>query len=151
METKDQLVKTIRDWVRLDNEIRILQKEQSKRKNAKKALSDSLIEVMKINEIDCFDINDGQILYNKKNVKKPLTKKMLLDVLQKYYHGDLLKALEVNDFILKNREETLKESITRKVDKAETTEEKEKVGKINEKFEKISEVEKLKNFFRINN
>ena len=124
METKEQLIKTIRDWVRLDNEIRLLQKEECKRKNAKKALSSSLIEVMKLNDIDCFDINDGQILYNKKNVKKPITKKVLLEVLQKYYNGDLLKALEVNDFILNNREETIKESITRKVDKVEKIEEK---------------------------
>ena len=80
METKDQLVKAIRDWVRLDNEIRLLQKEESKRKNAKKSLSNTLMEVMKLNEIDCFDINDGQILYNKKNVKKPITKKVLLKI-----------------------------------------------------------------------
>ena len=67
MDTKEHLVKTIRDWVRLDNEIKKLQKEQLSRKNDKKKITNSLIEVMKKNEIDCFDINDGQILYSKKN------------------------------------------------------------------------------------
>jgi hypothetical protein len=71
---------------------------------------------MKRNEIDCFDINDGQICYTKKNVKKPITKKILLDLLAKYYDGDLLKANDVNNFILNNREEEVKESIVRKID-----------------------------------
>jgi hypothetical protein len=117
METKEQLIKTIRDWVRLDNEIRNLQNEQLKRKNEKKNISNSLIDIMKKNEIDCFDINDGQILYTKKNIKKPITKKVLLDLLAKYYNGDLLKATDINNFILDNREETIKETIIRKIDK----------------------------------
>jgi hypothetical protein len=116
METKEQLIKTIREWVKLDNDIRKLQKEQLSRKNEKKALSQSLIDIMKRNEIDCFDINDGQICYTKKNVKKPITKKILLDLLAKYYDGDLLKANDVNNFILNNREEEVKESIVRKID-----------------------------------
>jgi hypothetical protein len=115
VETKDQLVKVIRDWVRLDNEIRKLQKEQTNRKNDKKNITNSLIEIMKKNEIDCFDINDGQIFYSKKNIKKPITRKALLDILGKYFNGDLLKAGELNEFILNNREEETKETIVRKM------------------------------------
>jgi len=115
METKEELIKTIREWVKIDNEIRTLQKEQLNRKNDKKRLSSSLIDIMKKNEIDCFDINDGQIIYNKKNVKKPITKKVLLEILQKYYKEDLLKANDVNNFILNNREESIKEEIVRKI------------------------------------
>ena len=36
METKEQLIKCVKDWVRIDNEIRLLQKELSTRKNDKK-------------------------------------------------------------------------------------------------------------------
>jgi len=115
METKEELIKTIREWVKIDNEIRTLQKEQLNRKNDKKRLSSSLIDIMKKNEIDCFDINDGQIIYNKKNVKKPITKKALLEILQKYYKEDLLKANDVNNFILNNRQESIKEEIVRKI------------------------------------
>lgn len=117
METKEQLVKTIKDWVKLDNEIRKLQKEIKQRKDEKAKTSTILMETMKKNEIDCFDINNGQICYTKKNVKKPITKKVLLDILSKYYKGDVLKASEINNFILDNREETVKESIVLKVTK----------------------------------
>lgn len=117
MDTKDTLIKTVKEWVKLDNEIRTLQKEQLQRKTEKKTLSNTLIEIMRNNEIDCFDINDGQICYNKKNVKKPITKKVLMDTLAKYFKGDLLKASQLNDFIIENREEVIKETIVRKIDK----------------------------------
>ena len=117
METKDQLIFTIREWVRLDNEIRKLHREQLNRKNEKKSLSNSLLQTMKNNNIDCFDINDGQLMYSKTNVKKPITKKILLELLARYYQGDLLKATDLNDFILNNREDVVKETIVRKIDK----------------------------------
>jgi hypothetical protein len=117
MENKEQLVKTIKEWVKIDNEIRTLQQQQLIRKKEKKIISDSLIDVMKKNEIDCFDINDGQIIYNKKNVKKPLTKKMLLNVLSNFFDNDTAKATELNNYILENRENVVKENIVRKVNK----------------------------------
>jgi hypothetical protein len=115
METKEQLVNTIRKWIKIDNEIRALQKESNKRRADKKKISNDLIDVMKKNEIDCFDINDGQLLYSKKNVKKPITQKVLLDILSNYYQGDTLKASEVNNFIMENRESTTRETIVRKI------------------------------------
>jgi hypothetical protein len=115
--TKEYLVQTIRDWVRLDNEMRTLQNELKERKNEKKRVSMSLIDMMKQHEIDCFDIKDGQICYTRKNVKKPITKKVLMDTLSKYFKGDLLKAEELNTYIIENREEVVKESIVLKLDK----------------------------------
>lgn len=118
--TKEHLIKTIKNWVRLDNEMRTLQNELKQRKLEKKKVSITLMDIMKNNEIDCFDINDGQICYTRKNVKKPITKKMLMDTLSKYFKGDILKASELNDFIIENREETVKESIVRKIIPPET-------------------------------
>jgi hypothetical protein len=115
METKQQLIDTIKKWVKIDNEIRLLQKEKNNRKKEKKNISNELITVMKNNEIDCFDINDGQIIYSKKSVKKPITQKVLLNLLSTYYNGDVLKASELNDFIMENREETIQEKIVRKI------------------------------------
>tara|TARA_A100001015_G_scaffold316603_1_gene431347 strand:+ start:630 stop:983 length:354 start_codon:yes stop_codon:yes gene_type:complete len=112
---KQQLVQSIREWVKLDNEIRSLKKEQDVRKKQQKSLNETLIDIMKNSDIDCIDIKDGQICYNKKNVKKPITKKYLLDILAKYFEGDIEKAENANDFILNNREEVIKETIVRKL------------------------------------
>jgi hypothetical protein len=117
MDTKEHLIKTIKEWVRLDNDIRKLQKEEKQRKNDKKNISNILMEIMKKNEIDVFDINDGQICYSKKNIKKPITQKILMNVLSDYFKGDMLKASELNEFIRENREEVVQETIVRKITK----------------------------------
>ena len=100
MDTKEQLIKAIQGWVRLDNEIRKLKKEEQLRKDEQKKLSTDLMDIMRKNEIDEVDINNGKLIYSKKNVKKPITKKALLGILSKFYKGDIAKATEINDFIL---------------------------------------------------
>ena len=115
--SKNQLINTVKEWVRIDNEIRQLQKEISKRRQDKKRINSLLMDTMKDNKIDCFDINDGQICYTKKNIKKPINNKVLLDILTKYYNGDINQASEINNFIKDNRTEVTKENITRKLSK----------------------------------
>ena len=116
-DNKNQLIHTVKEWVRIDNEIRQLQKEISTRRQDKKIMNDQLMETMKSNDIDCFDLNDGKICYTKKNVKKPINNKVLLDILTKYYSGDISQASEINNFINDNRIEITKENITRKISK----------------------------------
>ena len=117
MENKQQLIDSIKDWVKLDNEIRKLQSEITSRKNEKKNVSTKLMQTMNANNIDCFDIKDGQLCYTKRNVKKPITKKGLFDILTKYYNGDLMQATQVNEYIIENREEVVKETLVRKMAK----------------------------------
>lgn len=112
METLDQLKQKVREWVRLDNEMRALNKEIASRRLEKKTISGELISVMRENQLDEFDIKDGQLMYVKKNVKKPITQKQLLSILSAYYKNEG-KAEEVNAYILENREEVVKESIRR--------------------------------------
>jgi hypothetical protein len=112
METLDQLKQKVREWVRLDNEIRALNKEIASRRLEKKTISGELISVMRENQLDEFDIKDGQLMYVKKNVKKPITQKQLLSILSSYYKNEE-KAEEVNTYIMENREEVVKESIRR--------------------------------------
>jgi hypothetical protein len=122
MSGKEQLIQTVKEWVRLDNEIRHLQKEISNRRQEKKDINVQLMNTMKSNDIDCFDLNDGQICYTKKNVKKPINNKVLLEILTKYYNGDLNQASDINNFIKENRVEVTKENITRKISKSKTNE-----------------------------
>jgi hypothetical protein len=125
LKTKDQLIIKIKEWVKIDNEIRVLQKEHKKRLADKKKVSEELMKVMRSNDIDVFNLNDGQILYDKRNVKKPITKSALLSILTNYYKGDVVKATDANKYILDNREDVVREKIIRKIttktDKSENT------------------------------
>lgn len=115
LETLEQLKQTVRDWVKLDNEIRTLNKEITTRRNEKKNISKRLIDVMRENKLDIFDLKDGQLMYVKKNKKKPITQKQLLTLLSSYYKEDVSKAEEMRNYLLDNREEVVQEMIQRKI------------------------------------
>ena len=115
MTTKEVLVNTIKDWIGHDDKIKILQKQIKEHKNIKKKLTENLLTIMKTNEIDCFDINNGKILFCKNKVKAPLNKAYLLSTLEKYFENHPnVNATEVSDFVLDNREIIIKENIRRK-------------------------------------
>jgi len=117
METKEQLVNNIKEWIKIDAEIVQLKAEIKERTNKKKNLTENLVTVMKTNQIDCFDINGGALVYKKNKIKKPINGKTLLASLQNYYKENPTIAEELTKHVLDNREEQIKETIKRKVDK----------------------------------
>jgi hypothetical protein len=117
METKDQLVNNIKEWIKLDNEVSQLKTEIKERMNKKKSLTEDLVSVMKSNSIDCFDINGGSLVYKKNKVKKPINGKTLLSALKNYYKTDPTIAEDLTKHIMENREEQIKETIKRKIEK----------------------------------
>lgn len=117
METKEQLVTNIKEWIKMDSEITELKAEIKERNNKKKALTEGLVTTMKSNQIDCFDINGGALVYKKNKVKKPINGKTLLSALQNYYKNEPQKAEDLTKHVLNSREEQIKETIKRKIDK----------------------------------
>ena len=117
METKEQLVINIKEWIKIDNEISQMKTEIKDKNNNKKKLTENLVNVMKKNEIDCFDINGGALVYKQNKTKKPINGKSLLASLQNYYKNDLKSAEEITKYILDSREEKIKETLVRKIDK----------------------------------
>jgi len=115
MDPKEQTIQLVKSWVKYDNDIRELQKEVNIRKKEKLALSNSLIEIMKQTNTGCYELKNGVLMYTVKNIKKPMTKKVLMNVLQKYYQGDSIKAAELNEFIMNNREEVVQEKLVHKI------------------------------------
>jgi len=117
METKEQLVNNIKEWIKMDNEIVQLKTEIKERNNKKKTLTENLVSVMKTNQIDCFDINGGALVYKTNKVKKPINGKTLLAALQNYYKTDTKMAEDLAKHVMDSREEQIKETIKRKIDK----------------------------------
>jgi len=117
METKEELVNNIKEWIKIDGEILKLQNEIKDRKLKKKNLTESLVIVMKKNEIDCFDINGGSLIYKKNKTKKPVNAKTLMSSLKTYFSTNPMQAEEVTKFVMDNREEQIKETIKRKINK----------------------------------
>ena len=117
-QTKEQLVAVVKEWVTLETEIKTLQKHIKERRARKKELTGALVDTMKSNEIDCFDISDGKIIYTQNKVKAPISKKHLLSCLTKYFEqkpND--NSAEIAEFILESREIKIKDNIRLKGNK----------------------------------
>jgi hypothetical protein len=117
METKEQLVNNIKEWLKINSEIDDLKKQIKEKNNIKKTLTENLVIVMKSNQIDCFDINDGALIYKKNKTKKTINGKTLLSALKNYYKTDVNTAEELTKYIMDNREEQIKEIIKYKINK----------------------------------
>jgi hypothetical protein len=115
--SKDQMVTHIKRWIQLDNEIKKTQEELKARKDERKQHTLRLVDIMKSNEIDCFDINNGKLLYTKTKVKAPLSKGQLMQALANYYKNDEEQVRELGDHLMAARQEKVTESIRRKSSK----------------------------------
>jgi seryl-tRNA synthetase len=117
LDTKEELIQRIKEWLKIDNDIIRLNKDLKDLKKKQKQLTNTLVNVMKTNQLDCFDINGGKILYKKSISKKPINSKMLLNTLKTYFSTNPSTADEVTEYILNSRESVVKETIKRKIDK----------------------------------
>ena len=117
MENKEQLITAIKEWVKLENEISVLQRELKVRKEKKKDMSVMLTDVMKSNEIDAFDITGGRLIYTKTKSKAAITKKSLLGILGDYFKDQPAVAEDLATFIHDNREQKMSETVRARFDK----------------------------------
>ena len=113
----NELVDVVKQWVQTDNKLIQLNKMVRELRQEKKRWNESMIQIMKKNEIDIFDIKDGQIKYKMEKKKEPLTQKKLLSILEKHPQLGKEQVQVLNDFVYENRAETVKESIVRKINK----------------------------------
>ncbi len=113
---KEELILNIKEWIKTDNELTKLKAEVKEKKNKMNALTISLMNVMKTNSIECFDINGGALIYKQKKTKRQISGKFLLSQLEEYYKDQPDLAKEITKRVLDNRVEVVKEEIKRKID-----------------------------------
>ena len=115
---KTDLLSTVKTWIELDDQIKTLQKNIRDKRVIKKEATEALVETMRQNDIDCFELGQGnKLIYTKRKSKKPLSKKHLLKALGTYFKGNELQAKEVSKYIMSTREDNIKEDLRRKIPK----------------------------------
>ena len=117
LNAKDELIFNIKEWIKMDNDIVKLKSEVKEKTNKKKELTETLVNVMKNNSIDCFDINGGALVYKQKKTRKTISGKFLLSQLEEYYKDQPELAKDITKKVLDNRVEVVKDEIKRKIDK----------------------------------
>ena len=114
MDNKRQLIENVKNWIDIDNDIKTLQKQLKEKRKEKKIYTENLVDIMKTNNVDCFDIKNGKLIYTKKKIKAPLSKKHLFSSLSNYFKNNSGIIEELGNYILNSREEKIKENIRRK-------------------------------------
>jgi hypothetical protein len=114
-ENKNIMINNIKEWLKLDNDISKLSNELKDKKKNKKQMTDELIKTMKEQNVECFNINGGSLLYKNITSKKPLNKKIIYSSLQDYFKNNNTNVDEIVKYIMENRELQEKETIKRKI------------------------------------
>lgn len=114
---RDELIQTVKEWIKIDNELTKLRNEIKQRNDRRKKITETIVNHMKYTSIDGIDINGGSLIYKQRKSKKPITGKFLLAQLEKFYSNNPEVAKDVTKHVLDNREEVIKEEIKRKVNK----------------------------------
>ena len=111
LTTKEELINHIKEWVSLETEINRLKVETKEKTNKKKILTQSLVNTMKTNNINCFDIKNGSLVYKQRKTKKSITGKFLLAQLEEYYKDNPELAKDITKKVLDNRVEVIKDEL----------------------------------------
>ena len=81
MTDKTRLVESVKNWLQVDTEIKQLQQEIRKRRKMKKEMTDSLVQIMKSQDIEIMNAGESQLIRTEKKTKSALSKKHLINIL----------------------------------------------------------------------
>ena len=113
---RQQLITTIKEWVKLDGEIAAFRRQAKLAADKKKELTKHLVVLMKESSLDEIDLTDSKIIRKTRVTKSSVNKKHLMSCLAKYYKNDDT-AKEVSEFILSSRSEKMTDCIMCKKEK----------------------------------
>ena len=89
MSSQAEMVKIIKEWITIDNDIRNINKEIRIRKEKLKKISQSLMKTMKENEIDTVKVQDKvKVNFKTKTTKGSLTKDVIKKGLGTFFGGN---------------------------------------------------------------
>jgi hypothetical protein len=114
---KEEMITHIKKWIQYDNDIKQLQNELKTKKESRRQHTEQLVNIMKSNEIDCFDVNNGKLLFSRTKVKTPLNKSQMVQALMEYFNNDEPRVRELEDRLMSARKEKITETIRRKINK----------------------------------
>lgn len=115
--SKEEMITHIKKWMQYDNDIKQLQNELKTKKENRRQHTEQLVNIMKSNEIDCFDVNNGKLLFSRTKVKTPLNKSQMVQALMEYFNNDEPRVRELEDRLMSARKEKITETIRRKINK----------------------------------
>ena len=113
-QMKKVLLENIQEWLKIDNEMKLLRKEMKERREKKKLLTSVLVDIMKKNQIDDVALKNEKLLYTQTKTKTPLSKKHLFTSISNFFKDDGELAKNLAKFVMDSRKVKINENIKRK-------------------------------------
>jgi hypothetical protein len=100
------LEENIKEWVKLDNDIKQLNEKIKLLKTEKKNYDNNILQFVSSNNLDnaTVKISNGKLKFVDVNYSQPLTYKFLFDCLNKFFNNNNDKVTEIIKFIKSERE-----------------------------------------------
>ncbi len=115
MTDNSKLVENVKNWLQIDSEIKQLQQEIRKRRTMKKEMTDTLVQIMKSQDIEIMNAGGSQLIRTERKTKSALSKKHLITSLLQFFKEDKETVAQLSTFIMNSRPEKTVENIRRKV------------------------------------
>ena len=112
-DSKENLIKNIESWISLEADINNLSNTLKHKKNEKKEITNYLINIMKTNNIDVFDVGQNKFIYSQKKTKQSISKKFLLENLERILNNTN-EAEKITELLLDARQEKLTDNLKKK-------------------------------------
>ncbi len=97
-----QFKNNVREWLKLDDDIKTLQRAVAERRKKKNELTPNVLEFMGKYEIEDLNTHEGKVAYAKSMVTKPMNKDYLKTRLTEYLRS-MDKAEKCTKFLMENR------------------------------------------------
>tara|TARA_B110001450_G_scaffold241802_1_gene251536 strand:+ start:602 stop:955 length:354 start_codon:yes stop_codon:yes gene_type:complete len=110
----EESVLVIKKWLAVESKISEYSTMLRNLRKEKKVLNSEMLNIMKNNNIECFDCNSGQISYIRNNVKRGLNQKLLHELLGNYFNSQNVNSNEAEKlckYIQDNRGVEIKETV----------------------------------------
>ena len=110
MPSDEELVLLIKDWLKTNDELLVMQKKIKQLKQDKKRYTDQIVVAMDDREIEGVNINNNSKLIHRKHKQKGgITKKLLFSSLAPFFSDDTIGDVVGN--IMNNRSEKVVDNI----------------------------------------
>ena len=108
----EEFKKLVTQWISYDDDLKQLKKAEKEINEAKKALTEPIMDFMSKNNIEDCNTSGGKLKYSLSQVKKPINRKYLTDKLSSFLNNPK-RAEELTVFLYDNRETEQKANLRR--------------------------------------
>jgi DNA-binding protein YbaB len=99
----DELPALMKQWMKLQEEMAVLNAEVKQRRTQSKALRDMILRIMDANKLATLNVSKGAVVHKTREVKESISQDYLSKHCKEFFNGDETKAHALIQFLEERR------------------------------------------------